>query len=237
MRHATPAQRGRRIDTRLLCLLPTALLILAGCNAGDATGPDMPAPDADPSIAGLKVAKVGDTYLRGSVKASVSDPEGKLDNVVIDWGDNLTTTVTSGFDALSKTHDYAKDGSYTVTITATDMAGNRVVSKGSLSLDPVPHACADIKVVGVCFNVHPDYKGLELEIKVFDNTVHKYSLSTTKSRIEVLLPIGGIWAQGKVILTSNFSRTKGKSYLNVDLHGCTFIAVCGGTIAEKKFTW
>ena len=237
MRLATPAQIGRRLDARLLSLLPAALLILAGCNAGDSTGPEMPAPDADPSIASLKVAKVGDTYLRGSVKANVSDPEGKLDNVVIDWGDNLTTTVTSGFDALSKTHDYAKDGSYTVTITATDMAGNRVTSKGSLALDPVPHACADIKVVGACFNVHPDYKGVEVEIKVFDNTVHKYSLSTTRSRVEVLLPIGGVWAQGKVILTSNFSRTKGKSYLNVDLHGCTLLAICGGTIGEKRFTW
>ncbi len=233
MRLATSALRGRRLYSRFLVALPAALL-LGGCDAGSPTEPAM---DLDPTIASLKVAKVGDVYLRGSLRASVTDPEGKLANVIIDWGDGSTFTVTADFDAISKTHDYTKDGKYSVVVTATDAAGNRVASDGSLALDPVPHACADIKVLSACFNVHPDYKGADVEIQVFGNTLHKYNLSTTKNRVEVILPVGGIVAQAKVIMTSNFSKTKGKSWLKVDVRGCTLIAVCGGSIGSKKFTW
>lgn len=236
MRLPTSALRGRQLSSRFLVALPAALL-LGGCDAGSNLTEPVIDNDADPAISSLKVAKVGDIYLRGSLKAAASDPEGELDNVVIDWGDGSTLTVTADFDAISKTHDYDRDGKYDVTVTATDLAGNRVSSRGSLSLDPVPHACADIKVVGACFNVHPDYKGADVEIKVVGNTVHKYNLSTTKNRIEVILPIAGIVGQAKVIMTSRFSRTKGKSWLKVDVKGCTLLSVCTNSLGSKRFTW
>jgi len=234
MRPAAPAPRGRHTRTRLL--LPSAALVvfLGGCGGKDATAPEV---NQQPEIGGLSVAKAGDVYLRGTVKAGVSDPEGDVTQVVIDWGDQSTVSVTSGFGSISKSHDYKTAGSYTVTVTAMDAAGNQVTGKGTLKLDEVPHACADIKVVGACFQVHPDYKGVDIDIEVFGNAIHKYSLSTTKNSAQVYLPIGGIWAQAKVVLTANFSRSKGKSYTRVQIYGCTLIAICTDALGDKKFTW
>ena len=51
-----------------------------------------------------------------TLNASVSGPVSKVD---IDWGDGQTDSVSENFDAISQTHEYAEDGDYTVTLSAS----------------------------------------------------------------------------------------------------------------------
>jgi PKD domain len=216
----------------------TAVFVLAGCSGSDATGPELTSqPDQAPQIAGLSVTKAGDVYLRGSLSAAVSDPEGKMQEVVIDWGDGSSLTVTSDFGAVSKTHDYKAAGTYPVVVTATDAAGNRATGTGSLKLDPVPHACIDVKIVGACLDVHPDFQGVDIDIRVLDNSIYKFNLSTTKSRVEVILPVGGVLGQVKVVAMSSFSMKKNASYVRFQIFGCTLFAICTNALDDQKFTW
>ncbi|MCB9611251.1 MAG: hypothetical protein H6722_02225 [Sandaracinus sp.] len=60
------------------------------------------------------------TASAGRVTGSVVDAEGNLAEVVIDWGDGSSSTITSGFNTVSVNHLYAAAGSYTIVVTATD---------------------------------------------------------------------------------------------------------------------
>ncbi|MEZ4249503.1 MAG: PKD domain-containing protein [Polyangiales bacterium] len=60
------------------------------------------------------------TASAGRITGSVVDAEGNLAEVVIDWGDGSSSTITSGFNTVSVNHLYAAAGSYTIVVTATD---------------------------------------------------------------------------------------------------------------------
>jgi len=49
---------------------------------------------------------------------SCTDPENDIKNTVLDWGDGVTGSAASG------THTYTANGTFQVTVTATDSAGN-----------------------------------------------------------------------------------------------------------------
>jgi PKD domain len=206
----------------------------AGCKGSDATAPKAAQP---PAIASLAVAKVGDVFLRASLTADVTDPDRDITTAVVDWGDNSTTTLTTGFAAIARVHDYSQTGTYTVTLTALDAAGNRVSSNGSVRLDPAPHGCFDVQLVGVCYTTHPDYLGADLSISVLGTVVQQYNLSTTKNRIEAFVPVGGLLGQVKLVFAANFSRTKGASYVQLDEFGCTLFAICTNSLATQKIPW
>jgi hypothetical protein len=248
MRPTAPAPCGRTRTTRdstrwtrpsRTALAVLALLAVGACAKSDAAGPDMSvAEDKAPALSGLSVKKAGDVYLRGNLSVAASDPEGAMQQVVIDWGDGKTATVTSGFGSISRNHDYGKAGTYKVTVTAFDAAGNKSADDASVKLDPLPRACIDVfKVVGACLDVHPDFKGVDIDIKVLDNSVYTAKLSTTKSRIEAPIPVGGVLGQVKVALSSSFSKTKGKSYVRFQVYGCTLFLICTDALADKKFKW
>jgi PKD domain len=236
-RSAHDSTRSTRTSRTALAAL--ALLALGACAKSDATGPGMaPAEDKVPAISGLSVEKAGDVYLRGNLSVAASDPEGAMQQVVIDWGDGETATVTSDFGSISRSHDYTKAGTYNVTVTAIDAAGNKATADGSVKLDPLPHACIDVfKVVGACLDVHPDFEGVDIDIKVLDNSIYTATLSTSKSRIEAPIPVGGVLGQVKVALSSSFSKSKGNSYVRFQVYGCTLFLICTEALADKKFTW
>ncbi len=74
-------------------------------------------PNEAPSIDSFSVSIEG---LSVSANLSVSDPDGNLKSVDIEWGDGSTDTFTQGFSNLTKTHTYSAPGLYTVLVTATD---------------------------------------------------------------------------------------------------------------------
>jgi hypothetical protein len=194
--------------------------------------------NAPPAIASFSVTKVGDVYLRVALKASVTDAEGDITNLIVDWGDGTSFTVVSGFAAVDIIHDYARaDATYAITLVAADNGNNRTSRKESIRLDKAPGACLDIKLVGVCFQTHPDYKGADLTLKAFDNTVASASLSNSRNRVETFVPVAGIAAQAKVVLTANFSPAKGRSWVRARIYGCTLFTICTTQLADQTLPW
>jgi len=220
------------------------LLSASACGTSDSTGPDLTEEaDLQPTISGLAVTPDAKVYLRTSLKGKAEDPEGRMGTVVIDWGDQSTVTVTSDFDAISKTHDYAKSGTYTVVVTATDVGGNRVTDQATVKLDELPQPCLDIKLVSGCLKIHPDYKGVTVEVGVLGITVDAFTLSTTDNHVEIPIPApvpaGGIlpYPMGKLAVDATFSKTKGKSFVRFRLLGCLYFTNCPGTAVDKRLTW
>ena len=60
----------------------------------------------------------GTAPLNASASGNCTDPENDITSTQIDWGDGTTTPGMSG------THKYNNPGTFTVTLTATDSAGN-----------------------------------------------------------------------------------------------------------------
>ena len=61
--------------------------------------------------------------LTTTLTGSVADSGGTVKEVVIDWGDDTTSTITSDFGSIEQSHNYADSGEYTITVTATDNDG------------------------------------------------------------------------------------------------------------------
>lgn len=242
-----PSRTATRLDRRGFAAL-AALAVLAGsaCNPTDATGPGIEeeeeVTDESPTVSNLTVTEDDRTYLRAGLTSEAVDPEGELDVVVIDWGDQSTVTHTSDFDAIKATHDYAEAGKYTVTVTATDVAGNRASKTATLDLEDIPQPCIDIKIISGCVKPHPDFRGVTVEVSVFDVKLNSFTLSTTDNHIElpVVSPVlVGIkpYPYGKLLVDVNFSRTKGESELRFRLVGCTILGNCSATASDQRLTW
>jgi len=230
-------RRGRPFNC--VPLLACLAFIAGGCGS-DSTGPGDPSPvqaEVAPEVTGLRVTKSSTTYLQASVTASVTDSNNNVGNVVVNWGDGQTFTVTSQFDAISVSHDYARDAAYTVTVTATDLAGNKTTGTGRLTLDPVPGGCFDVYVLKLCAQIQPDYRGIEMSVSSLNIVLKSFTLNTTSPGLTTIIPVGGLVGQLKVEVTSSISRTKGRSYVTVNVYGCTLILICSDALGSKTFTW
>jgi PKD repeat protein len=76
-------------------------------------------PNAPPSCPTFTVSPTSGTApLNVTASGSCSDPENDITSTTITWGDGTSTPGTSG------THKYDNSGTFTVTLTATDSAGN-----------------------------------------------------------------------------------------------------------------
>ena len=62
--------------------------------------------------------------LKTTIMGSVTDSDGTVEEVVVDWGDGNLDTITNNFDSIKKTHTYADSGEYTITVIATDDDGD-----------------------------------------------------------------------------------------------------------------
>jgi hypothetical protein len=207
--------------------------------SSDATGPgnEEETVDLAPEIASLNVAEESTVHLRGVLTTSVTDPEDNVTSVVVDWGDGETVTVSSGFGQISRTHDYAEDGAYTVVVSALDAGGNQVSRESELTLKKAPGACLDVKLIGVCAQVHPNYQGVDIEISALNNEVHSFSLSTTKNKVEFLVPVAGVVGQAKVVADANFSKTKGQSWFRIRVYACALFLICTSEVSDERWTW
>ena len=55
-----------------------------------------------------------------TLNGDVTDNDGSVAEVTIDWGDGNSDVISSGFDSISLNHTYTENTNYTITITATD---------------------------------------------------------------------------------------------------------------------
>lgn len=218
-----------------------ALILVTSACSGDATGPgvenEKETVDLAPEIVSLNVAEESTVYLRGVLAASVTDPEDNVTSVVVDWGDGETVTISSAFDDISRTHDYAEHGSYTVVVSALDAGGNQVSRESALTLANAPGACLDVKLVGVCGQVHPNFQGADIVLSALDNELYTFSLSTTKNNVEIFVPVAGFVGQAKVVADANFSKTKGDSSVRLRVFACTLFSICTSEVSDKRWTW
>lgn len=95
-------------------------------------------PNAPPSCT-LKVTPTGGPApLAVTANGTCTDPENDIISTVIAWGDGSSTMRTSG------THTFSSPGSFTITLTATDSAGNTGFASQTVAVgNPnVPPTCA-----------------------------------------------------------------------------------------------
>ncbi|MEZ4415923.1 MAG: PKD domain-containing protein [Gemmatimonadota bacterium] len=229
----------KRMTAAFRPALALAITLVAAACDKSATGvdPEPVAPTA-PTVATMAVTGSGTVYLRATLAANVTDVDGDIADVTIDWGDGTTFTVANGFDAIKLDHDFPAAGkTYTVTLTARDAGNLRTTSTKSLKIDPAPRACFDVKVIGVCYQTHPNYKGADLVFTAFDNKITSITLSTTKNDIETFVPVAGIVGQAKVRLTAGFSGSRGKSSIRLRVYSCTLFTICSSEIYDKTLKW
>lgn len=247
---ATPHQRRRPLRSTAVAVL--ALLSVAGCGGSGGAGGDGPTAPGNhpPTLASLSVTSSSTTYLRADLAASASDPDRNLSHVVIAWGDSTTTDFTSGLDALAATHDYATGGSYAVTATAYDDAGNQVTRDTSFQFAAPPSACdtvvAALYVLAICEKVQSNFDGTDITASQ-GHTADTVSVMTSHGSYDFLIALThldpGIPWQGPpwtLLLTASgtFSRTKGKSSVIVTVFDCDQFVICNTGPGEvKAFSW
>ncbi len=95
------------------------------------------------SLPSINTFEIITDKLKVTLKASISDPDGDSDlkEVIINWGDGQSTNIQNGFatndfetnnletndlEAIEAEHNYAEAGKYTISLQATDNAGNSV---------------------------------------------------------------------------------------------------------------
>ena len=249
-RQGTPHQRRRPLRSAAVTVL--ALLSVAGCGGGGGAGSDGPTAPGNhpPTLASLSVTSSSTTYLRADLAARASDPDRNLSHVVIAWGDSTTTDFTSGLDTLAATHDYATGGSYTVTATAYDDAGNQVTRDTSFQFAAPPSACRVVDALtytlAICEKVQSNYDGTDVTATQ-GHTADTVSVKTSHGSYDFLIALThldpGIPWQGPpwtLVLTARgtFSKTKGNSSLIVTVFDCNEFFICNtGPGVVKAFSW
>lgn len=73
-----------------------------------------------------------------TLSAEVTDIDGAVQRVLVDWGDSQTDTVTSNFETIRLTHTYTAFATYKVTITATDDTGGEASKSENLEVTAFP---------------------------------------------------------------------------------------------------
>jgi hypothetical protein len=240
-RLSSPPEGPRRSPggPRFHLLILAGLALGAGACGGDsssATDPTPGQPEVAPTVTGLRVGESPTIYIRATLAASVSDSNGDLAGAVVDWGDGKTSPVTSQLDAIDLLHDYARDGSYTVTLTASDLAGNETSASSRLTFDPVPAECFDVSALKLCGQVHPDYKGIDLSVSALNINLDSFTLTTSSTSKTTYYQIVGPLGQVKAVTSAVFSRTKGQSQVTVKVYGCTF-NLCTGELGSQIYWW
>jgi hypothetical protein len=191
---------NRRIRGRpTLPIVATSLLAALAFSAcsDSGMGPDEPA-NAAPVIGSLSV--VESSYRTARVTAAVTDADGTVTTVRIDWGDGANTTVPSGFGAVSQTHKYGGAQSYTVTVHATDDASGTAQLSKSVTIRVPPEVCASIEILELCASSTANFRNLNVAVRAGDIVLQSFTISDGQPAIVVPLALG--W--GRLSLAYNF---------------------------------
>ncbi len=134
-------------------VLPPQTPVIVVCNPGGtpppiatptptptATPTETPAANQPPTIADLAFSS---NSLTGTLTASVTDEDGEVTSVTIEWGDGNESTVTGDFANISTTHRYGDKGSYTVRLTAVDDRAGSAAESREVSVTKVVRVLVD----------------------------------------------------------------------------------------------
>lgn len=223
--HTCTTARTVAPRTRGLTLL-LALVVLGACDSS-ATGPGEPENQA-PTVA--SVAMAPDGYRKARLTGSVSDPEGAIDSVVIDWGDGTTTDVTNDPGSISIQHAYDRAQDYTVTLTVTDTGGLSAQRTASIRINVPDPFCLDFfKVVGMCIGGSSNLKNFDLEVRVLNKVVFSDQVREGDSRLDI--PLGA----GIGTMTIDFDPDRGRFTFTGEVCPVPFL-VCREVVSQT-FDW
>ncbi len=114
----------RRPAIRVATVAIGLAVVGAACGTTTDAGSEA-AVNADPAIDTAEVIVSGSV---ATLVANVSDADGDLTSVSIEWGDGAVDTVTSGFPAVRADHSYTTPGPHTVIVQATDATGRSALT-------------------------------------------------------------------------------------------------------------
>ncbi len=117
--------------------------------------------------------KITTDKLEASLKASITDPDGSSDlkEVNIDWGDGENTKIQADFGNINSEHTYSEAGTYTISLQATDSAGNSASKSEEITVEqwykPKVSTTWHWQLVG---NINTSYDVDAYIIDLFDNS-------------------------------------------------------------------
>ena len=178
---------------------------LVGCGGGSPTSPSpvagpnptpapAPAPqNAPPTFSQISLAQ--SAYRSARLTANVSDPDGQVTMLVINWGDGKQDTVTSGFGSIARTHEYGDAQAFSVALMATDNLGLTSQNTRSVTITVPPEKCVGVRIVDICGRVTSDFSRMNVSLKAVDTVITSFTVNEGTPTISIpLLPFGRLTA-------------------------------------------
>jgi len=108
------------------CCILIVLLISSGCNKEQVSRNQKPQIAINPVNEGLQV----------TLKGAITDADGSISNVVVNWGDNKSEYVMySDFATLEVSHIYADPSTYSIKVVAFDNESDSTVESFSVNVE------------------------------------------------------------------------------------------------------
>jgi hypothetical protein len=202
-----------------------ALVLFGACDSST-TGPVEPENQA-PSVASVTMAPDG--YRKARLTGSVSDPEGAIDSVVIDWGDGTTTDVTGDPASISIEHTYDRAQDYSVTLTVTDAEGLSAQRASSIRIEVPDPFCLDFfKIAGICIGGSSNLKNFDVEVRVLNKVVYEQQVREGDGRLDI--PLGA----GIGTITIDFDMDQGRFTVTGEVCPVPFL-VCQEILSQTIY--
>jgi len=155
----------------------------------------------------------------------VSDADGQVSKVVINWGDGKDETVTNGFANISRTHEYGDAQAFSVALMATDNLGLTAQSTRSVTISVPPEKCVGFKgIADVCGRVTSDFSRINISVKAVDTVIASFSINEGT-------PVISLPTTPFTRLTATMNFNVGRLRLQGEFCAIPFL-VCTGTFDE-----
>ena len=150
------------------------LCLFAGCADDEAPGNQKPILEISPESDGLTT----------TLKGKISDPDGSVANVFVDWGDTKSGyLVYIDFAAISVTHTYPNPAIYNIRMVAYDNLGDSTIQSFTVNIDFRETSLAGIQ--------QSMYKVLPNEYLVLTVNLHTYQEANQKEKFVLIADVIG----------------------------------------------
>lgn len=156
------------------CCILIVLLIFSGCDKEQASGNRKPQIAINPVNDGLQV----------SLKGAITDADGSISNVVINWGDNKSEYVMyTDFAALEVSHIYPDPATYSIKVVAFDNENDSTVGSFSVNANFKETSLAGIK--------ESMFKVSEKEYLILTLNLHTYQETRQSEKFNLITDVIG----------------------------------------------
>jgi len=157
------------------CCILIVLLSFSGCDKEQSSGNQKPQIAINPVNEGLQI----------TLKGAITDADGSISNVIVNWGDNKTEYVMySDFAALEVSHLYADPATYTVKVVAFDNESDSSVSSFSVNVDFKETSLTGIK--------ESMFKVSENEYLILTLNLHTYQETRQNEKFNLITDVIGM---------------------------------------------